>query len=254
MDLAPENTVWLGKLQKFSIAGDRIFARCSFSTSAHGQPLHGVLVSESSRAPLRLAFPAALASRWMPGLFPTGLPKRHRSTGLFAVAPNGACRRCPRECPGTPLPASRRASGSSWQSPRRDAPGRGGFLYRSLGVHLWMHSFLGLMISIDVVVLTARAVPASRPPSMRSARPMREPKSRQAPRASRTNNDQNESTSRPAVPFDLASHSFGRRGPGKRVFQLRAAGPASSMSRALPSITCGSEVDHCRRVLQGCSG
>ena len=30
----------------------------------------GVLTSESSRAPLRLAFPAALASRWMPGLFP----------------------------------------------------------------------------------------------------------------------------------------------------------------------------------------
>jgi hypothetical protein len=29
-----------------------------------------VLVSESTRAPLRLAFPAALASRWMPGLFP----------------------------------------------------------------------------------------------------------------------------------------------------------------------------------------
>jgi Fic family protein len=31
---------------------------------------HGVIVSESSRAPLRLAFPAKLASRWMPGLFP----------------------------------------------------------------------------------------------------------------------------------------------------------------------------------------
>jgi Fic family protein len=30
----------------------------------------GVLVSESTRAPLRLAFPAALAWRWMPGLFP----------------------------------------------------------------------------------------------------------------------------------------------------------------------------------------
>jgi Fic family protein len=29
-----------------------------------------VLVSEGSRAPLRLAFPAVLASRWMPGLFP----------------------------------------------------------------------------------------------------------------------------------------------------------------------------------------
>jgi Fic family protein len=30
----------------------------------------GVLVSESTRAPLHLAFPATLASRWMPGLFP----------------------------------------------------------------------------------------------------------------------------------------------------------------------------------------
>lgn len=30
----------------------------------------GVLTAESPRAPLRLAFPAALASRWMPGLFP----------------------------------------------------------------------------------------------------------------------------------------------------------------------------------------
>ena len=34
----------------------------------------GVLISESRRAPLRLAFPAALASRWMPGLFPEKLP------------------------------------------------------------------------------------------------------------------------------------------------------------------------------------
>jgi len=30
----------------------------------------GVLLSESTRAPVRLAFPATLASRWMPGLFP----------------------------------------------------------------------------------------------------------------------------------------------------------------------------------------
>jgi hypothetical protein len=30
----------------------------------------GVLASESTRAPLRLAFLAVLASRWMPGLFP----------------------------------------------------------------------------------------------------------------------------------------------------------------------------------------
>jgi len=31
---------------------------------------NGVFVSESTRAPLRIAFPAALASRWLPGLFP----------------------------------------------------------------------------------------------------------------------------------------------------------------------------------------
>jgi len=29
-----------------------------------------ILVSETPKSPLRLAFPAALASRWMPGLFP----------------------------------------------------------------------------------------------------------------------------------------------------------------------------------------
>ena len=33
----------------------------------------GVLTSEGMRAPLRLAFPAKLASRWMPGLFPERL-------------------------------------------------------------------------------------------------------------------------------------------------------------------------------------
>ena len=33
----------------------------------------GVLTSDHPRAPLRLAFPAALASRWMPGLFPDKL-------------------------------------------------------------------------------------------------------------------------------------------------------------------------------------
>ncbi len=32
----------------------------------------GVLSARSSRAPLRIAFPAALASRWLPGLFPAG--------------------------------------------------------------------------------------------------------------------------------------------------------------------------------------
>ncbi|HEV7372954.1 Fic family protein [Arenibaculum sp.] len=35
---------------------------------------HEVLASDSPRAPLRLAFPAKLASRWMPGLFPEHTP------------------------------------------------------------------------------------------------------------------------------------------------------------------------------------
>jgi hypothetical protein len=30
----------------------------------------GAVTSDSSRAPVRLAFPATLAPRWMPGLFP----------------------------------------------------------------------------------------------------------------------------------------------------------------------------------------
>lgn len=34
----------------------------------------GVLVSKSDRAPLYLSFPAELASRWMPGLFPEFAP------------------------------------------------------------------------------------------------------------------------------------------------------------------------------------
>jgi hypothetical protein len=34
----------------------------------------GVLTSESSRAPLLLAFPATLAAHWMPGLFPERTP------------------------------------------------------------------------------------------------------------------------------------------------------------------------------------
>jgi hypothetical protein len=32
--------------------------------------MKAILVSGNSRAPLRIAFPATLAPRWMPGLFP----------------------------------------------------------------------------------------------------------------------------------------------------------------------------------------
>lgn len=49
-----------------------IFATSERSASRFVSALieRGVLKSESTRAPLRLAFPATLASRWMPGLFP----------------------------------------------------------------------------------------------------------------------------------------------------------------------------------------
>ena len=49
-----------------------IFAASERSASRFVSALieRGVLKSESTRAPLRLAFPAALAARWMPGLFP----------------------------------------------------------------------------------------------------------------------------------------------------------------------------------------
>jgi Fic family protein len=65
-----EAVLYRGELQRADIAGiigtvERQ-ARRVYSALLE----RGVLVSESIRAPLRLAFPAALASRWMPGLFP----------------------------------------------------------------------------------------------------------------------------------------------------------------------------------------
>ena len=46
----------------------------------------GVVVSDSTRAPLRLAFPAKLAPRWMPGLFPEKSSLLH-STPLNSASP-----------------------------------------------------------------------------------------------------------------------------------------------------------------------
>jgi Fic family protein len=54
-----------GELEAVTQTGDRQARRIAATLTDMG-----VLVSESSRAPLRIAFPAALASRWMPGLFP----------------------------------------------------------------------------------------------------------------------------------------------------------------------------------------
>lgn len=62
--------LYRGELARGDIAnivgtGDRQARRVVAALTAKN-----VLTSESSRAPLRLAFPAALAARWMPGLFP----------------------------------------------------------------------------------------------------------------------------------------------------------------------------------------
>jgi hypothetical protein len=68
-----EAILYRGKLPRGEIAGilgasDRHARRVVASLSEHG-----VITSESTRAPLRLTFPAKLATRWMPGLFPEKL-------------------------------------------------------------------------------------------------------------------------------------------------------------------------------------
>jgi Fic family protein len=65
-----EAVLYRGELPRGDVAGvlgatDRHARRITSALMKEG-----VLVSESQRAPLRLAFPATLASRWMPGLFP----------------------------------------------------------------------------------------------------------------------------------------------------------------------------------------
>lgn len=54
-----------GDVESLLGASDRTARRLTSSLIEHG-----IVTSDSSRAPLRLAFPATLASRWMPGLFP----------------------------------------------------------------------------------------------------------------------------------------------------------------------------------------
>jgi hypothetical protein len=65
-----EAILYRGELPRADIAG------IVGATERHGRRIvaalmeKGVLASDSPRAPLRLVFPATLASRWMPGLFP----------------------------------------------------------------------------------------------------------------------------------------------------------------------------------------
>jgi hypothetical protein len=69
-DTILEAALYRGELPRSDIAailgtGDRQARRITSSLLERE-----VLVSASPRAPLRLSFPAALAPRWMPGLFP----------------------------------------------------------------------------------------------------------------------------------------------------------------------------------------
>lgn len=69
-----ESILYRGELQRGDIAhliglSDRQGRRVVSSLVEQG-----VLTSETDRAPLRLSFPARLASRWMPGLFPDAPP------------------------------------------------------------------------------------------------------------------------------------------------------------------------------------
>lgn len=76
----------------------------------------GAITSEGPLSPLHLAFPAALASRWMPGLFPKkrdNKPRRrplatrarvrvaasHRATGTAPSRSGGGCRPTPAPTP-----------------------------------------------------------------------------------------------------------------------------------------------------------
>ena len=65
-----EAVLYRGELPRGDVA-DLLGTTARHARSIVATPIgHGALASESPRAPLRLAFPAALAPRWMPGLFP----------------------------------------------------------------------------------------------------------------------------------------------------------------------------------------
>lgn len=65
-----EAMLYRGELPRGDIAG-MLGVTSRHASRVTGQLLaQRIFVSDSPRAPLRLAFPATLASRWLPGLFP----------------------------------------------------------------------------------------------------------------------------------------------------------------------------------------
>lgn len=69
-NLILEAILYRGELQRADIAGILATSERNARRVTSALLDKGVMTSESTRAPLRLAFPATLAGRWMPGLFP----------------------------------------------------------------------------------------------------------------------------------------------------------------------------------------
>lgn len=65
-----EAILYRGELPRGEVAGVLNIPERSARRVTSELLRQGVFVADSTRAPLRLAFPAVLASRWMPGLFP----------------------------------------------------------------------------------------------------------------------------------------------------------------------------------------
>jgi Fic family protein len=64
-----EALLYRGELQRGKVQGILNVSERSAQRAVTSLVKRGVIVSDSSRAPLRLAFPASLAARWMPELF-----------------------------------------------------------------------------------------------------------------------------------------------------------------------------------------
>ena len=65
-----EALLYRGELRRGEVQGILHTSERSAQRAVTTLVKRGVIVSDSSRAPLRIAFPASLAARWMPELFP----------------------------------------------------------------------------------------------------------------------------------------------------------------------------------------
>ena len=69
-DIILESALYRGEVPRGAVAGLVGVSERSARRVSAALLKRGVVVAQTQRKPLRLAFPATLASRWMPGLFP----------------------------------------------------------------------------------------------------------------------------------------------------------------------------------------